>query len=173
MAVGVYVFGFLPMARSSSQLSLARDESRFLALNVDQKRQHSRALEFRIERENRLLAERYHLRTNPGQPIIEILSQLMLSHQLDLVNLRESKNPTNTGIRVDLQVEGGYQAMMRFLYDLGQLDMPACVTTMRMLPSSAASQAYSGTFQLEMFPSQLVRNIESGARYEQSRKKNG
>lgn len=168
MALCVYAVGVVPMQRTGRELELARAETHALALGVDQNTADNQIVEARIASVHQRLIERFALATEPGQPIIQTLSKLMQNHQLNLTNLREETHGPNSGIRVDIQVEGSYEDMMRFLHDLGRLDVPARIAALKITPHNGKQQACGGQFRVDFFPSQLVHRTMNGASHEQT-----
>ncbi|QDV28125.1 hypothetical protein [Aureliella helgolandensis] len=78
------------------------------------------------------LEQRLTLKTKPGQPVLETMSQLLELHELELMNFREEPSRSASLQKIDIQVSGEYAQALSLIDDIRKLDRPACIRAMQM-----------------------------------------
>ncbi|GAB5403145.1 MAG: hypothetical protein Aurels2KO_13760 [Aureliella sp.] len=161
MLLCVYCIGIAPLFSSQAQLENVIQETQQLARQSSILIRKNDEIQARIDSSEQALEQRYCEIIAPGQPMIETMSRLLTKHDLELSNLRKTDRPAEKSMRINLQIQGGYDSVMRFLYDLSRMSVPARVVSMQVAPTPGSSDC-TGAFQIDFFPQSIVSKSLGG-----------
>lgn len=123
MALGFYVFAFLPYANASDRL-----------LEANEQADHLESLEPKLRADHaELLVELEELsavaiKAGPAgehaMPLLNLVSELLQERGITLKNFSENKD-YQFGNLIDVQLEGSYSDCARLIMDIQDLDRPA------------------------------------------------
>lgn len=161
MLLVVYCFGIGPLLDSQAKLSSVVLETHQLADQSSTLSRQNEEMQNRIDFIKRELHDRYCEIIAPGQPMIETMSRLLTKHDLELSNLRKTDRAEEHAMRINLQIDGNYLDVMRFLFDLSRMSVPARVVAMQVAPKPASNDCTS-TFQIDFFTHAVVSKSVGG-----------
>lgn len=98
------------------------------------------------------LRQRYPIATQADQPLLGTLAQMLASHHISLNNLREETHPTDATVTIVLHTASNYSDMLRFIYDLRQLDRPARITQLSLAPTVPQGERCTAKITVRFFP---------------------
>ncbi len=156
MLLCVYCIGIAPLLSSKARLKSVVQETQQLAQQSSILTEKNDEIRARIDTSQRGLEQRYCEIIAPGQPMIETMSRLLTKHELELSNLRKTDRHAERSMRINLHIEGRYDNVMRFLYDLSRMSVPARIVSMQVAPLPGTDDC-TGTFQIDFFPQSIVR----------------
>lgn len=164
LLLGAYCVGIRPLVQSRDRLKEVRQETEYLATQSVLLADKNGKLKAQIDERKETLEARYTSIDVPDQPMIETISRLLTRHRLELSNLRKSDRALEKSLRINLQVEGQYSDLMRFLHDLTRMSIPARIVALQVSARESSVQAdnCSGILQVDFFPQAIVSNRIGG-----------
>ena len=148
----VYLLGVAPAMKAIGQLHVISVENEQLQSQLPTMQTQIVDLREQVTAKSKQLASRYTVNMASNQPLIGAVSQLLSYRNIELLNLREEASTTQDGTTIVMQINGKYDHLARFLYDLRWLERPARINTLNMTPLDARDARCSLRLSVTFFP---------------------
>lgn len=141
--LGGYLCGLKPWLDSEQLLRQTSLDNQQLHSNAPAIEARIQKITSDIETKRAELAQLHSIPTDPHQPLIELVSQLLSQHALTLSSLREDTAGPSGSTTLSLQVSGRYVDLLELLSELRQLERPARVLALTLTPTDFTGAACS------------------------------
>lgn len=150
--LSTYGFGIRPVLQAQEQLQQIIMDAEHLQRLLPSLERDTDSLKVQLASQVKKLQERYPIVTQPGQPLLGIVSKLLAERHIDLVNLREDTHTTAGQRTLVLQANSGYEDMLTFVSDLRKLDCPARISHFKITPLDEQGLRCSATLTVHFSP---------------------
>lgn len=154
-----YGFGLKPWQDSEQSLNQTRSENLQLQANAATVAAQILQISSDIRAKQADLAQQHCIPTDPNQPLIELVSQMLAEHALTLSSLQEDNSPATGSTTLSLQISGTYLDLLQLLSDLRQLERPTRIKALTLTPTDHSAASCSAKLNVGFAPANALQTI--------------
>jgi hypothetical protein len=149
-----YLFGYLPLQNAKRTNEEAWQRTEALAVNVKQNEKQNELIREEIELVHKRMESQFNTPADPDTPTIEMISNILEEHDIELENLKEDVAKHANGTKIDVQIRGTYENIVRVIYELRHMTLPARVIGLQLSSGRTDTGKLEARVQVELYPSQ-------------------
>ena len=144
-----YMFGIRPVLIANEQLEIAGAEFQRLQGQLPWMVRRNQELAADIAQQTEQIRGSYTIPAEGDQPILELVSSLLASRNLELQNFSEQMSAADKTATIEMQISGSYTDIVYLLSDLRVLQVPAMVSKFQITPNDQFAKQCNARLTVE------------------------